>query len=571
MDTKELPIVPSPTPTKTLFITKSAATATGTAQPTPRVSEAKAKACTNEQISEVRLAKAKELQQQQQQQTCATTASAVLVDATPTPAAPTRAAVSMEKMHSEKKSSKKKKDKKKKKKKKVEKENPSETTPSDKKKPAKTSPKEEKFISTDGDLGKILTEHKSPVTDENPTTLSEKVFKKKSSKKRTPSKTTPAKTAPDSAIVNSHEGVPSIPGNLFASEVMGHLNALREDPDQDNSLGDVSSSTVRHEHTSASATSSVSDDTFSGFSIPMYVSAEHDEGGYSTKNQERKTVNDSAVFTYFYIAAIVFLVGHMWIYKAVRASLEDGHWIRLLWLLTLPPVIAMMMFPMKIIVVNSLFLLGSYRNVKRNSTHFSAIPPPVPSILPRVFVQMPVYKESFEKTIEPSLGSILKAVHFYRQQGGEADIFINDDGLMLISEEQREHRIAYYKKHGIAYVARPPPSVLERRGIFKKASNMNFCINFAMDVDKALQEEESQEKSDIDAAIENVIESRDYLMIAGGPVTFRDLKYILLVDSDTRVPKKCIYETVGEFALCPNLGYIQHAISVLRVENNCKS
>ena len=93
---------------------------------------------------------------------------------------------------------------------------------------------------------------------------------------------------------------------------------------------------------------------------------------------------------------------------------------------------------------------------------------------------MPIYKEEFAETIEPSLESIFKAIDFYRSQGGDAYIFLNDDGLQLISEERRQYRLDYFARHNIAYIARPPHDVLHRAGIFKKASNMNFCLNFAM-------------------------------------------------------------------------------------------
>jgi len=62
----------------------------------------------------------------------------------------------------------------------------------------------------------------------------------------------------------------------------------------------------------------------------------------------------------------------------------------------------------------------------------------------------------------------------YARQGGTSAIFICDDGLQLISEEDREERIAFYANHNIGWVARPghssAPDGFKRAGKFKKAS-----------------------------------------------------------------------------------------------------
>jgi len=44
----------------------------------------------------------------------------------------------------------------------------------------------------------------------------------------------------------------------------------------------------------------------------------------------------------------------------------------------------------------------------------------------------------------------------YARQGGTSTIFVHDDGLQLISAEDREDRIAFYTDHNIGWVARPP-------------------------------------------------------------------------------------------------------------------
>lgn len=52
-----------------------------------------------------------------------------------------------------------------------------------------------------------------------------------------------------------------------------------------------------------------------------------------------------------------------------------------------------------------------------------------------------------------------------------------------------DERTAYYNKHKIAYVARPPHGKdgFVRGGRFKKASNMNFCLTVSQQVSKVMQ------------------------------------------------------------------------------------
>jgi len=68
-------------------------------------------------------------------------------------------------------------------------------------------------------------------------------------------------------------------------------------------------------------------------------------------------------------------------------------------------------------------------------------------------------------------------------QGGTANIFINDDGMQLISSDMARARQDFYDENNIGWVARPkhnenPDSgpVFLRRGKFKKASNMNYAM-----------------------------------------------------------------------------------------------
>ena len=110
--------------------------------------------------------------------------------------------------------------------------------------------------------------------------------------------------------------------------------------------------------------------------------------------------------------------------------------------------------------------------------------------LPHVTIQMPVYKESLKTVLAPSIESIKKAMQTYARQGGTSTIFINDDGLQLLSPADRDERLAYYEDHGIGWVARPKhentPDGFKRAGRFKKASNMNYGLRLSLRLEKHL-------------------------------------------------------------------------------------
>jgi hypothetical protein len=111
-----------------------------------------------------------------------------------------------------------------------------------------------------------------------------------------------------------------------------------------------------------------------------------------------------------------------------------------------------------------------------NSKYYSAKPPPRirAGILPHVTIQCPVYKEGLSSVIAPTVKSIKQAISTYELQGGSANMFVNDDGLQLLCEEDRRQRIEFYADHSIGWVARPKHDPQPngtgflRRGKFKK-------------------------------------------------------------------------------------------------------
>ncbi|CAN0176838.1 unnamed protein product [Discosporangium mesarthrocarpum] len=247
----------------------------------------------------------------------------------------------------------------------------------------------------------------------------------------------------------------------------------------------------------------------------------------------------------------------------VALSLDDGYWARMINVAFLPAIIIFMLFIVHFAITQIICALGPVAHMQTNSQYFSAVAPRRSVVYPDITVEMPVYKESLEAVILPSIVSLEAAISHYRKAGGKAKIFINDDGLQLISDKERDARIAMYKAHKIAYIARPPHSVKERKGLFKKASNMNYSLAVSLKVEKLMASEGIHDPA---LALSLVMEEAKGEFIGGGDVRMGVI--ILLVDSDTRVPEDCMTKVVGEFVETPNLGFLQCRTTPLRAEHN---
>ena len=118
--------------------------------------------------------------------------------------------------------------------------------------------------------------------------------------------------------------------------------------------------------------------------------------------------------------------------------------------------------------------------MKMNSKFYSANKSPrlTNRILPHVTIQCPVYKEGLDSVIAPTVKSIKAAISTYELQGGSANMFINDDGLQIIDEEERQARIDFYADHSIGWTARPKHGLngFVRKGKFKKVSHLFLLL-----------------------------------------------------------------------------------------------
>lgn len=222
---------------------------------------------------------------------------------------------------------------------------------------------------------------------------------------------------------------------------------------------------------------------------PRVVALEVDEESGEEVHAERKTHMLNAILVALTLFLIAVMLGAGFRQIAIEISV-DHNWIRLAFLALTPVQIfftlvrflkwwctrgsltAGIQFFAQVIVGCLAQCFGPVKQMKENSRFYSAMLPARLKThqLPHVTVQCPVYKEGLESVIAPTIKSIKQAISTYELQGGSANMFVNDDGLQIIPEEEKKARIDFYSDNGIGWTARPKHNSegFVRRGKFKK-------------------------------------------------------------------------------------------------------
>ena len=256
------------------------------------------------------------------------------------------------------------------------------------------------------------------------------------------------------------------------------------------------------------------------------------------------------------ILAILYRVYQYYIFK---------EWTIFLYLLLIPIVFLLAFSFLNYLVFGLKNLILSSDMCKHNSTYYSCFKSKPPNKLPHVTIQMPIYKESFEITIVPSIKSLKIAMEFYMKCGGYVNLYINDDGFAFLSKDEQLKRIQYYNDNNIGWTSR---DILNRNGIFKKGSNMNSAIKFSKEYMSNLMETTLEDSVKAVEMTNKYYKNANINLIGGNDVSIGE--FILLVDSDTTVPERCIYNTVGEFYGNDNINiaFTQHLTTPLIEEKD---
>ncbi|KAF1941018.1 hypothetical protein EJ02DRAFT_493414 [Clathrospora elynae] len=307
--------------------------------------------------------------------------------------------------------------------------------------------------------------------------------------------------------------------------------------------------------------------------------------GDDREEKPRKLKLWQACYTGMSLLLLTVAIGSGWRQVAIQ-HIQNPNWLRFLFIICLPPQVWLSLFFFQALVGNVAQCIGRTSHMKENSKYYSGKAPKrihrdtFGKAFPHVTVQMPVYKEGLHSVIEPTVRSVKQAISTYELQGGTASIFINDDGMQLLSEEEAQLRQEFYDEHGIGWVARPAHDpkgengpAFHRHGKFKKASNMNYALGISCRVEEMMEKYDrgpGWSQTDENTAYKNTIESamkeREGQAWADGNIRVGD--YILLIDSDTRVPSDCLLEAVSEMEQAPEVAILQYSSGVMNVTNN---
>lgn len=279
----------------------------------------------------------------------------------------------------------------------------------------------------------------------------------------------------------------------------------------------------------------------------------------------------------------ILAIGSGWRQIAIETYV-DRNYVRAAFAAVALPQMWLALFFFQALAGNVAQLIGPIGQMAQNSKFYSGIAPrrlerdTVDGSLPHITIQAPVYKEGLHSVIEPTIRSIKAAISTYEMQGGTANIFVNDDGMQLISEEDARARQDFYDEHNIGWVARPKhnpkPKDGEqpflRRGKFKKASNMNYAMWVSNRVEEKLNRlhrpqtwNQQDENAAYRKALAEIVADDEGRTWADGNIRIGD--YILLIDSDTRVPTDCFLDAVSEMERSPQVAIIQFSSGVMNV------
>lgn len=296
--------------------------------------------------------------------------------------------------------------------------------------------------------------------------------------------------------------------------------------------------------------------------------------------EERPTIFINTILVSISLCAIITTLGLGFRQIVIEIMVEKGYvkspYTRVALLALTPVWLFFGMFFFNVLITNLSEMFGPIRQLNTNSKHYSAKRSPrLTKNLPHVTIQCPVYKEGLHTVIAGTIQSIKRAISTYELQGGTANIFVNDDGLQLLDAAQRQARVEFYADHGIGWIARPPHQNdgFQRKGKFKKASNMNFALAISCAVEDKLKLVErtpqwsmADEAHHYQQAMEASLSESGGAAWADGNIRVGD--YILLIDSDTRVPTDCLLDAVSEMEYYPEVAILQFSSGVMQIVHN---
>ncbi|KAM0754659.1 hypothetical protein T439DRAFT_284745 [Meredithblackwellia eburnea MCA 4105] len=273
------------------------------------------------------------------------------------------------------------------------------------------------------------------------------------------------------------------------------------------------------------------------------------------------TVGYSAIVANFSIHSKDVFACSLFARTIMREYLLDGYYLRFALLAVLPFMFMCIMFVCDTIIGVIAQVVMPIRQMGSNSLYYSGVPPVQleGTQLPHFTVIMPVC--DLDEVLAPSIESVSRAIRNYELQGGTASILVCEDGMQLVEEKEMLRRKDFYERFGCNWVARHPEN---RAGRFKKSSNMNKAMALSLRVEDLMDQERptnlpwSQRREDelYARCLSLALDEHEGRIWAEGNIRIGD--YILLIDSDTRIPQDCFLDAASEMEGSPEVGVLQH-------------
>ncbi len=175
--------------------------------------------------------------------------------------------------------------------------------------------------------------------------------------------------------------------------------------------------------------------------------------------------------------------------KLLSEFLMDGKVARFALVATFPFTICVASFFLLFIIGSLWQLVGPVSHLKSNSMFYSGSKPTQSSLaLPAFTIVCPVYKESLESVIKPTIASLKIAMIAYERQGGTVRILICEDGMQCLDEAAQSARKRFYEQQNISWVARPPDG---ENGFIRSVDALDLLFRAYADLQRSEVEREN--------------------------------------------------------------------------------
>lgn len=170
--------------------------------------------------------------------------------------------------------------------------------------------------------------------------------------------------------------------------------------------------------------------------ITAVYPAVDEEAAKHVDSLDRPLAVASSIYTALGVFTVIVLLVGFNVSSLIFESLVDGNWIRMALIVTTPFLCLLSLFFFFVIWGDIFQVVGPIRSLQVNSRFYSPHRPDMAAAYaqgfspPRITIQMPVYTESLEGVIIPTVTSLKETISHYESHGG---MFMHEHEFAIIS------------------------------------------------------------------------------------------------------------------------------------------